>query len=404
MNKIIIVLILVAINYSLAAQKNRSILKENNCEEYSQMVDSVYVYDWNKTINKWILNTIWQYNNTDGKQDRLLFIRANNREPIRAWDYYYDANGNRNYEVSTYWRNNNWVLNQKIESEFSEDNKKINQLNSLWRNESWVFSSYYYTEYSEDGKLIRINYQSMDMDGSLYDRSYSLYAYENERLIEVKGFSALDGSMTGINKYFYDHNDLLSEFLIIIPKISDTNSIDFVPSKRRLYYYDNFSLLREVLFQGWNESEWQTTSKYVYYRKIDNARKVSVCHNGQTLCISVNALPAHLAHGDKLGKCSVENQPGKRKSAKVESEINKSNSLSFYPNPAIDRIEIKFPDNLSHEITRIDVVDFYGKMLRTYNVRGINEFTVYREDLKSGNYFIRLTSAKETFSGIVIFE
>jgi hypothetical protein len=31
--------------------------------------------------------------------------------------------------------------------------------------------------------------------------------------------------------------------------------------------------------------------------------KVFVCHKGTTICISVNAVPAHLAHGDFLGQC-----------------------------------------------------------------------------------------------------
>ena len=32
--------------------------------------------------------------------------------------------------------------------------------------------------------------------------------------------------------------------------------------------------------------------------------KVTVCHDGNTLTISVNALPAHLAQGDTVGACS----------------------------------------------------------------------------------------------------
>ncbi len=35
----------------------------------------------------------------------------------------------------------------------------------------------------------------------------------------------------------------------------------------------------------------------------DNNKKVYVCHNGNTLCVSINAIPAHLEHGDTLGKC-----------------------------------------------------------------------------------------------------
>lgn len=32
--------------------------------------------------------------------------------------------------------------------------------------------------------------------------------------------------------------------------------------------------------------------------------KVQVCHNGHAITVSINALPAHLAHGDQVGGCS----------------------------------------------------------------------------------------------------
>lgn len=35
----------------------------------------------------------------------------------------------------------------------------------------------------------------------------------------------------------------------------------------------------------------------------DNNKKVYICHNGNTLCVSINAIKAHLDHGDLLGQC-----------------------------------------------------------------------------------------------------
>ena len=37
--------------------------------------------------------------------------------------------------------------------------------------------------------------------------------------------------------------------------------------------------------------------------------KVTVCHNGHAITISVNALSAHLAHGDVIGDCSIIETP-----------------------------------------------------------------------------------------------
>jgi hypothetical protein len=36
---------------------------------------------------------------------------------------------------------------------------------------------------------------------------------------------------------------------------------------------------------------------------FEYGRKVLVCHNGHTIFISKNAVPAHLRHGDALGPC-----------------------------------------------------------------------------------------------------
>lgn len=36
----------------------------------------------------------------------------------------------------------------------------------------------------------------------------------------------------------------------------------------------------------------------------ENNKKVYICHNGNTICVSINAINAHLGHGDALGQCN----------------------------------------------------------------------------------------------------
>ena len=36
----------------------------------------------------------------------------------------------------------------------------------------------------------------------------------------------------------------------------------------------------------------------------NNNKKVNICHNGNTICVSVNAVQAHLEHGDVPGQCN----------------------------------------------------------------------------------------------------
>lgn len=408
MNKLVIGIILVAYSASLSAQKNFSLNnneKDNNefhhqygkdCEEFPRLVDSIYVYDWNRTLNSWVPVTIWQYSISEGKQDRLLFIHADTRKPIRAWDYYYDSRGNRNLELHTSWRNK-WVFTQKRESEFSEDNKVMNLLSSFWTNEAWVFNYYYYYEYS-GGKMVKAINQLKNPDGSLYDKAYSVYEYDNDKLSEVKSYNSSDGSLTGVNQYFYNE-DKLSELLILVPGSDSLNNKIIVPSQRRLYYYDEYSFLREVLFQNWNGTGWDTISKYGYYYKFDKAGKVALCHNGHTICVSVNAVKAHLSHGDKLGECKNEEHPG----GKRISEKPKEPPFKIYPNPARERITIRFDNEYNCGSNRVELTDFYGKLIKTFNIKDNSDLTIDRNNLHSGKYYIRLIG-NEVYSAVVIFE
>lgn len=58
--------------------------------------------------------------------------------------------------------------------------------------------------------------------------------------------------------------------------------------------------------------------------------KVAVCHKGKTICVSANAVPAHLAHGDQLGDCGGSNA---RMMAQGEAPVE-MNSAQFYNHPS----------------------------------------------------------------------
>jgi len=66
----------------------------------------------------------------------------------------------------------------------------------------------------------------------------------------------------------------------------------------------------------------------------DNGRKVFMCHDGVTICIDVNAVQAHLDHGDFLGPCVNCIEP---RSAGGTSGLD----LHVYPNPAFDQVTVR---------------------------------------------------------------
>lgn len=70
-------------------------------------------------------------------------------------------------------------------------------------------------------------------------------------------------------------------------------------------------------------------------------------------------------------------------------EIAPALPVSVYPVPASDRIQLLFTDNNSRNIT---LTDISGKVLRSYvNVQG-TAFSVEKDDLANGIYFLQVTS------------
>jgi len=76
----------------------------------------------------------------------------------------------------------------------------------------------------------------------------------------------------------------------------------------------------------------------------NSGNKVMICHNGQEICVSSNAVQAHLNHGDKLGSCN--NTPA--------SSIFEN--VTIFPNPVETNLNVK-----------VDKV-YDGAELTVYNV------------------------------------
>jgi len=122
-----------------------------------------------------------------------------------------------------------------------------------------------------------------------------------------------------------------------------------------------------------------------------NKNKVFICHNGHTNSVSVNAVPAHLAHGDQLGNCN-NNAP------EQVSEYNVEKPAVIYPNPAANEATILMviPNGSA---TTIFVTDVNGKLVTTVNKKyfkpGEQKITLNTSMLGNGTYFVRISTGAE---------
>jgi len=124
---------------------------------------------------------------------------------------------------------------------------------------------------------------------------------------------------------------------------------------------------------------------------------VMVCHNGNTMTISQNALQAHLNHGDLLGPCPPFKTGGGNEGGEI-GEINEpiyeklvSKGVILYdavPNPFQNQVSIGFfiPERIIH--AEIVFHDNFGRTLKTVQVnqRGNGTVIIDASDLASGIY------------------
>jgi hypothetical protein len=102
------------------------------------------------------------------------------------------------------------------------------------------------------------------------------------------------------------------------------------------------------------------TSSSVVINVVDvrcgnNSDKVTVCHNGTTICVASFAVQEHLNHGDKLGIC--ENATSTSRVNSIDEETI-SYKVKVYPNPVLENLHI--------QLHKLEV----GATVQIYNTNG----------------------------------
>ena len=128
-----------------------------------------------------------------------------------------------------------------------------------------------------------------------------------------------------------------------------------------------------------------------------NSVKVKVCHNGNTLCVSENAVQAHLNHGDFLGPCASCTGTNEATSNNNNIDLVNQFELKIFPNPASDRLTVQVSGTTFN--TQLKLYDIYGNTLWNQEVvagQTSVEVDISQSKFGTGIYFISASNEKGT--------
>lgn len=163
----------------------------------------------------------------------------------------------------------------------------------------------------------------------------------------------------------------------------------FQPTQAGTYHYQAVAT---------NQYGCQATSDTVTLKVIDarcGNNKVVVCHNGNSLCVSANAVAAHLNHGDELGDCTVP-RPSLVDLIKSWLSNYQSTAASFIiaPNPATTnaRITVSFTAKCQYTLVLFGVRGELVKVIARGDAVAGSQVTydLTAHNLVKGTYYVQL--------------
>ena len=132
---------------------------------------------------------------------------------------------------------------------------------------------------------------------------------------------------------------------------------------------------------------------YDYCGDKSKENKVIICHNGKDKCVNLNALDAHLAHGDTLGSCisgKISNDVGD-----IIEESPTTFDVAFWPNPSNNNFNVKMITPNGNIKVSIKAFDINGRLVHSNLING-NQNYKFGNNLSAGIYIVKLTQESTT--------
>lgn len=317
-------------------------------------------------------------------------------ERINVYRQIFEYNDHNNMLLYIYqiWDVDKWTDNLITEKTYDTEGLLATEV--FYRENIFgVFTPYQQHFYHYDGdRIASYLRQVKDVNGNWYDFSDHNYVYDTQgRLILLYGQYHNSDLIYWERKTVYDSKGLISERYFRILRYDPVQKMNVLTNELyQTYSYNIFGNVDTVFGHDWVNQAWTLTHKDVAFYSLIPGGKASVCHKGINICISVNAVEAHLKHGDKLGSCPEAESRGEIFKDFEAPGNDKNSRFSLFPNPASNYLTI-IPGKDSSDYQSGYLLSSEGTVIYNIQPKNRRDIIIDISNLRRGIYYIRMVSS-----------
>gem|GEM_PF-2930681 len=237
-----------------------------------RLLDSVYVWHWDTTLNRWqkyerIMELTYDENNRFISEIWQEFTGSEWINTMRL-SYSYDVNGNIVSQLYESW-NGNWINNQRSLNSYDNRNNRTSRSIQTWNGNYWTNAFNWIYAYDDNDNLLTELIQTVSdtswNDIILHTYNYNAYNYNISKL-EQKWISG-NWENEVLDTFSYE-----SDTILIRQLQQQWLGTNWINSMRYTYSYnensDWTSRLKETWQNDWTNSQWITRTFDAHNNRI----------------------------------------------------------------------------------------------------------------------------------------
>ncbi len=368
--------------------------EKTECNARVELRDSTINYQYNPDNDTYVAVSVIRYFYNESWNINIVIKKTlPERTNVYRQTFEYDNDQNIVKYIYQIWAENGWRDNLINERTYTPEGLIDTEV-FIRENAQSVFAPYQRHFYSsENGRITGYIRQVKDASGNWYDFSSHHYVYDELGRLTVLYGKYFNGDVIYWERTsVYGEDGNVSERYLKILRYDPVLKMNILTnSTLEKYHYNTYNDADTTYNFSWINGEWVHASKDINYFSLIKGKKVSICHKGNNICVSSNAVRAHLEHGDHLGQCvSKDENLNEHKPKPKKDSIA---GFIIYPNPARNYISINI-DCRDKNYFCAEILSSDGRVMATIDVTGKEEFRVDISRFREGTYYLKMQKEK----------